>query len=183
MSETRTATDTRPCAPQGTELRGMVVPPTVSLSPFTPTEWRVVEYLVRGLTPVEIAAELDRSIITTHRHLRFLRYKTHSPTRCPLPVLVHRLLTSYQATAPATDLPVPDLDPDEVRLLRALAEESTPVGRATATGLSPSGAASALNALLGKTRAANATQLVALAHSWKLLPNMQDHKGRNGASQ
>ncbi|MEV7224140.1 DNA-binding protein [Streptomyces sp. V17-9] len=161
----------------------MVVPPTKPPSLFTPTEWRVVEYLVRGLTPVEITAELKRSIITTHRHLRYLRYKTHCPTRCPLPVLVHRLLTSYQATAPATDLPVPDLAPDEVSLLRALAEESTPVGRATATGLSPTAAASALNALLGRTGAANATQLVALAHTWKLLPNKQDRTGRNGAAQ
>ncbi|MDT0616470.1 hypothetical protein [Streptomyces lancefieldiae] len=75
------------------------------------------------------------------------------------------------------------MDPSEVRLLRALAEESTPVGRVTATGLSPSAAASALHALLAKTGAANATQLVVLAHSWKLLPTKQDHRGRNGASR
>ncbi|MFE0852164.1 hypothetical protein [Streptomyces mutabilis] len=70
-----------------------------------------------------------------------------------------------------------------MRLLRALAEESTPVGRATATGLSPSTAASALQALLAKTGAANTTQLVVLAHSWKLLPTKQDHRGCPRASR
>ncbi|MGW3974641.1 helix-turn-helix transcriptional regulator [Streptomyces ardesiacus] len=180
MNETRTTTSTRSCAPQGLMT---VVPPTVPLSPFTPTEWRVVQYLVRGLTPAEIAVKLGRSISMTRRHLRFLRYKTHCPTRCPLPVLVHRLLTSHGATAPATDLPVPELDTGEVKLLLALAEEVTRFGRATVAGLRLPDLAPAVNALLGKTGAANTTQLVGLAHSWKLLPNRQDHVGRNGASQ
>lgn len=185
MNGATTAPNTRPCALQNTELMLIrtAVPPTVPLSPLTPPEARVADYLVQGLTPAEIASELDRSLSTTHRHLRFLRYKTHCPARGPYPVLVHRLLTSHGVAAPATDLPVPDLDTGEMKLLRALAEEIRRSGRATAAGLRPRDLATALDALLGKTGAATATQLVGLAHSWRLLPAEQDHPKRNGGSQ
>ncbi|NEA46024.1 LuxR C-terminal-related transcriptional regulator [Streptomyces sp. SID10815] len=155
-----------------------------TLSPLTATERRIVEYLLRGLTPDEIAAELKRPASTAHRHLRSLRYRMHCRRRCPLPVLVHRLLISHQATAPATDTPVPYLDAGDLRLLHALAEESTLSGLAAAAGLSPADVASAVDALIGETGASSATQLVVLAHSWTLLPAIeQDHARRIGASQ
>ncbi|MGQ5596858.1 helix-turn-helix transcriptional regulator [Streptomyces sp. ESR1.13] len=183
MTQTKTLTVPRPRTGHGPDLTQTVVPPTVSFFPLTPSEQRVAECLMRGLTPGEIAAELQRSITTTHRLLRFLRYKTRCPTRCPLPVLAHRLLASGKAAAPDTSIPAPALEAGELKLLRALAEESTRSARACAAGLPLADLAAALDALVHKSGAANTTRLVVLGHSWKLLPTEQDHTRRKGASR
>ncbi|SFY48732.1 helix-turn-helix transcriptional regulator [Streptomyces sp. F-1] len=182
MSETSTPIEAGQRTVTGKEPTWKTAMSTVPVSPLTPVELRVVDYLLQGMTPREIAAELKRSISTAHRHLRALRFKVNCPTRCPLPALVHRLLTAHQATAPTTEPPVPYLPEGEVEVLRALAEETRPFGLVTVSGLSPAETASALDTLIGKTGAANATHLVVLAHSWKLLPAEQDHATRSGAS-
>ncbi|MFD5307934.1 helix-turn-helix transcriptional regulator [Streptomyces ardesiacus] len=183
MNEPKALTVPRPRVGHGPDLTRTVVPPTVPFFPLTPSEQQVAECLLRGLTPGEISAEVQRSITTTQRRLRFLRYKTLCPTRCPLPVLAHRLLASGKVTAPDTSIPAPALDAGEVKLLRALAEESTRSARACAAGLRLADLAPALDALLHKSGAANTTRLVVLGHSWKLLPTEQDHTRRKGASR
>ncbi|HEX5534305.1 MAG TPA: LuxR C-terminal-related transcriptional regulator [Actinomycetales bacterium] len=152
-------------------------------TPLTPAERRVAEHLVRGLAPREIAVETGLSAATIRQYIREMREKLHCPPRCPLPVLVHLLLVSGETAPLSTDKPAPDLSPDEQRLLRAVAEQSTTVDVALAARIAPADYRSALDALLAATETADAAELVALAHAWNLLGTGQNAAAPSGGSR
>ncbi|MFI6209118.1 helix-turn-helix transcriptional regulator [Streptomyces sp. NPDC051041] len=142
---------------------------TAPTMPLSPGEQRAAGYLVRGLSPRDIAVATRMAPATVRTHIRRLRKKLDCPPGCPVPVLVHSLLVSGQVAPPKTDMPAPDLSTKEQQLLRALAEQSKPIDLVVAAGVPAAGFRHALQELLQKTGAANPTQLVALAHAWKLL--------------
>ncbi|GAB2882104.1 DNA-binding protein [Streptomyces deserti] len=154
-----------------------------STTRLTPAERRVAEHLVLGLTAREIAAAAQLSLNTTHSYLGSMRGRFHCPPRCPLPVLVHALLNSGEVTPPATDKSAPTLSPAEQRLLQAIAEQSKPFDIAFAAGIVPADFHSARDELLDKTGAADATQLIVLAHTWNLLGTGQSAKAATGAGR
>ncbi|MFC7908351.1 DNA-binding protein [Streptomyces nigra] len=140
---------------------------------LTPAERRVAEHLLRGLTAREIAAAAQLSLNTTHSYLGSMPGRFHCPPRCPLPVLVHALLNSGEVTPPTPDKPAPSLSQAEHQLLGAIAEQGKPLDIALAAGIAPADFHSARDELLDKTGAADATQLIVLAHAWNLLGRSQ----------
>ncbi|WP_225637464.1 DNA-binding protein [Streptomyces solaniscabiei] len=121
-------------------------------------------------------AETGLSAATVRQYIRDLRECLHCPPRCKPPVLVHRLLTAQQAAPPPTDRPAPPLGPEQLLLLRAVAEHSNARSIAIAAKLAPPDVRAALDQLLADTGTQDTTQLVIRAHGWKLLT-------RSGASQ
>ncbi|MEU9470802.1 hypothetical protein AB0D78_30145 [Streptomyces avermitilis] len=106
----------------------------------------------------------------------------HCPPRCKPAVIVHRLLAVQQVASPTADRPAPELSPEQL-LLRAVAEHSDTRDIAVAAKLAPADLRAALDQLFADTGAQDTTQLVILAHGWKLLTAEQAHATRNGASQ
>ncbi|MFD8352627.1 DNA-binding protein [Streptomyces coelicoflavus] len=161
----------------------MTSPVTTSapVTPLAPTLQRVARHLVGGLAPKEIAAQTGLSVVTVRQYIRDIRESLHCPTRCKLPVIVHRLFTAQQVAAPAADRPAPQLSSDQLLLLRAVAEHSDARDIAIVAKVAPADQRAALDQLLTDTGAQNTTHLVILAHGWKLLPT--DPAARSGASQ
>ncbi|MEU1893823.1 LuxR C-terminal-related transcriptional regulator [Streptomyces pristinaespiralis] len=136
---------------------------------LTPTLQRVAQHLVRGLTTREIATRTGLSVDTVRQYIGDIRTNLGCPPRCKPPVLVHFLLAAEQVNPPTTDRPTPDLSPGQQLLLQAVAEHSKPRDIALAAKIAPADIPSALDELLDKTGAADATQLIVLAHAWGLL--------------
>ncbi|MFJ2419200.1 helix-turn-helix transcriptional regulator [Streptomyces brevispora] len=149
-----------------------MTPPTVTSAParlLSPAAQRIAHHLVDGLTPPDIATETGLSQVTVRQHIRDLRSKLSCPPRCKTSVVVHHLLTARQVPQPTTTRPVPDLDPAQRLLLRAVAENSDPHDIALVAQLAPADVQAARDALLHDTGAVNTTQLVIWAHAWGLL--------------
>ncbi|MEV7796550.1 LuxR C-terminal-related transcriptional regulator [Streptomyces sp. NPDC087512] len=161
----------------------MAPPVTTSapITPLTPALRRVAQHLACGLTPQEIAAETGLSAATVRQYVRDIRECLHCPPRCKPPVLVHRLLTAQQAPPPPAGRPAPDLGPDQLLLLRAVAEHSDARSIAVAAKLAPADLRAALDQLLADTGTQDTTHLVIRAHGWKLLP--ADPAVQSGATQ
>ncbi|TQK99090.1 hypothetical protein FB563_4145 [Streptomyces puniciscabiei] len=153
------------------------------ITPLTPTLQRVAQHLANGLTPPEIATKTGLSAVTVRQYVRDIRESLHCPPRCKPPVLVHRLFALQQVASPTADRPTPKLSPEQLLLLRALAEHSDARDIAVAAKLAPADLRAALDQLLADTGAQDTTQLVILAHGWKLLSAEQAPAARSGASQ
>ncbi|MEU9734106.1 LuxR C-terminal-related transcriptional regulator [Streptomyces sp. NPDC048002] len=150
------------------------------ITPLTPTLLRVAQHLARGLPPKEIGTQTGLSAETVRQYMRDIRESLHCPPRCQPPVIVHRLFATQQVTVPTADRPAPQLRPEDLLLLRAVAEHSDPRGTALAAKLAPADLRAALDQLLADTGAKDTTHLVILAHGWNLLPA---EPTRTGASQ
>ncbi|MFI2415706.1 DNA-binding protein [Streptomyces sp. NPDC018947] len=163
----------------------MTPPVTTSapITPLTPALRRVSQHLACGLTPQEIAAKTGLSAATVRQYIRDIRECLHCPPRCKPPVLVHRLLTAQQVPPPELDRPAPDLGPDQLLLLRAVAEHSDARDIAIAAKLAPADLHAALDQLLADTGTQDTTQLVIRAHGWKLLTAGPAHATRSGANR
>ncbi|MFD4613317.1 DNA-binding protein [Streptomyces sp. NPDC058440] len=157
------------------------------ITPLTPTLQRVAQHLAKGCAPQKIAAKTGLSAVTVRqyiRDIRDIRESLHCPPRCKPPVIVHRLFTTQQVASPTADRPAPKLSPEQLLLLRAVAEHSDKRDIAVAAKLAPADQRAALDQLLADTGAQDTTELVVLAHSWQLLPAEQaDHATRSGAPQ
>ncbi|MEU5510403.1 LuxR C-terminal-related transcriptional regulator [Streptomyces fungicidicus] len=153
------------------------------ITPLTPTLQRVAQHLANGLTPQEIATQTGLSAATVRQYLRDIRESLHCPPRCKPPVIVHRLFTVQQVASPTADRPAPMLSPDELLLLRALAQHSDARDIAVAAKLAPADQRAALDQLLADTGARDTTHLVILAHGWQLLTAEQAHPTGSGAIQ
>ncbi|MDI3421902.1 helix-turn-helix domain-containing protein [Streptomyces luteolus] len=153
------------------------------ITPLTPTLQRVAQHLANGLTPPEIATKTGLSAVTVRQYIRDIRESLHCPPRCKLPVIVHRLFAVQQVASPTAGRPAPQLSPEERLLLRAVAEHNDARDIAVAAKLAPADLRAALDRLLGDTGAQDTTQLVILAHGWKLLTAEPTYAARSGASQ
>lgn len=153
------------------------------ITSLPPAQQRVAQQLVEGLSPRTIAAKAGVTIGTVRQYMRDIRTNLHCPPRCATPALVHCLCTAKEVELPPTDMPLPDLSPEQKRLLQAVAEHSKPRDIALAAKIAPADVRSALNELMDKTGTANATQLVVLAHTWGLLGTDPTSTGQSGASQ
>lgn len=156
---------------------------TAPITPLTPAQRRVAQHLVGGLTPRDIAAEAGLSAVTVRQHIRGIRESLHCPPRCALPVLAHFLFTSKEVEPPPADKPVPDLSAEQQMLLKAVAEQSKTYDIAVAARIAPADVRSTLAELLAMTGAADATQLVVLAHAWGLLGADQGTPAPAGAGR
>lgn len=139
------------------------------ITPLKPTLQRIAQHLVGGLTTEDIATRTGLSANSIRQYIYEIRRSVHCPPRCKPPVLLHFLCTAKEVELPPADKPVPDLSPEQVRLLRAVAEHSKPRDIALAANIAPADVRSALNELLDKTGTADATQLVVHGHTWGLL--------------
>ncbi|WP_420036130.1 DNA-binding protein [Streptomyces sp. cg28] len=160
----------------------MTVPsPTVSL---TPSEQRISQLVVDGLTDQEIVSVTGLKLGTVKKTLTAVRWKLHCPQRSSRAVVVHRLLGSGLATIPAATRLAPQLSAEQLALLQAEADHSVPRDIALAAHLAPADLNAALDQLLADTGAQNSTELVVLAYGWQLLPVTQGaHDVRSGARQ
>ncbi|QFX80045.1 DNA-binding protein [Streptomyces sp. SYP-A7193] len=165
--------------------RDTVTPPVTTahapITPLTPTLQRVAQHLANGLTAQEIATQTGLAAVTVRQYLRDIRESLHCPPRCKPPVIVHRLFAVQQVASPTADRPTPRLSPEQLLLLRAVAEHSDARDIAVAAKLAPADQRAALDQLLIDTGARDTTHLVILAHGWKLLGT--DPAARSGASQ
>jgi DNA-binding CsgD family transcriptional regulator len=148
---------------------------------LTPSERRLAQHVVQGLSAREIAAATQLRPNTVHSTLRSVRWKLQCPERCSLAVVAHRLLDTGEILTPTADRPAPDLSAEQIPLLKAVTEYSQPLDIARAAKLAPADLRAALDQLLADTRAPDTTQLVVLAHSWKLLTAGQAHATQSGA--
>ncbi|MGW0770660.1 LuxR C-terminal-related transcriptional regulator [Streptomyces sp. NPDC002676] len=163
----------------------MTPPVTTSAptTPLTPSLQRVAQHLANGLTPQEIATETELSPVTVRQYVRDIRENLHCPPRCKPPVIVHRLFAVQQVASPVADRPRPELRAEQLLLLRAVAEHSDARDIAIAAKIAPADLRAAHDQLLADTGAQDTTQLVILAHGWKLLTAEQTHATRAGANQ
>ncbi|MER5440808.1 LuxR C-terminal-related transcriptional regulator [Streptomyces sp. NPDC002790] len=151
---------------------------------LTPSEQRIAQLLVDGLTAQEIASVTGLKLGTVKKTLGTLRWKLHCPQRSPLAMVAHRLLKTGLATAPTATQPAPELGPGQMRLLTAVAEHPLPRDIALAAQLAPADLSAALDKLLDGVGAQDSTELVVLAYSWQLLPvSGGAHATRSGARQ
>ncbi|MGE9695617.1 DNA-binding protein [Streptomyces sp. NRRL F-5630] len=139
------------------------------ITPLQPALQRIAQHLVDGLTTCEIATRTGLTVGTIRQYIRDIRDSVHCPPRCKPQVLVHLLLVAEQVALPTSDRPTPELNAEQLLLLRAVAEHSDSSDVALAARLAPADVRSAIDQLLDETGAADVTQLVVLAHAWGLL--------------
>ncbi|MGW5868362.1 helix-turn-helix transcriptional regulator [Streptomyces sp. NPDC055239] len=156
---------------------------TTQTTSLPPAQQRVAQHLVDGLTPRNIAAGTGVTIGTVRQYIGNIRTTLNCPPRCTMPVLMHCLCTGKEVELPPTNRPVPELIPEQKRLLRAVAEHSRPRDIALAAEIAPADLRSAINKLLAKTGTTDTTQLVVLAHTWGLLGAGPTSTVHSGASQ
>ncbi|MET8123990.1 DNA-binding protein [Streptomyces sp. NPDC005231] len=153
------------------------------ITPLKPTHQRVAQHIVDGLTTQDIATRTGLSPHTVRQYVRDIRVSVHCPPRCKPQVFAHFLLAAEQVTPPTTDRSAPELNAEQLLLLKAVAEHSAPRDIALAAKIAPADARSALDALLDETGAADVAQLVVLAHAWGLLGAKPTSTVESGASQ
>ncbi|WP_030978479.1 hypothetical protein [Streptomyces sp. NRRL S-1824] len=157
----------------------MAQPITTSapITPLNPTLRLVAQHLVNNLAHQDISARTGLSLHTVRQYVRDIRVSVHCPPRCKPPVLAHFLFTARQVVPPTVDRTAPELSPEQLLLLEAVAQHSTLHDIALAAKVVAADVRSALDELLDRVGAADATQLVALAHAWRLLGAEPDEKG------
>lgn len=145
---------------------------SADITRLTPTEKLVAETLVTGASNRESAQQLGLSKNTVDRHLGNIRDKTGISGKDSRPARAHALLASGQVAPPPAPTQIPDLTPQELRLLRARAEHSDIEDVAQAAGIHRGEVRERISDLVAKTRARNDTHLIGLGHAWGLLtPN------------
>lgn len=157
---------------QPAEKETRVTPPIATSAPITPlkpTLRLVAQHLVNGLVHQDISTRTGLSPHTVRQYVRDIRVSVHCPPRCKPPVLAHFLFTARQAVPPTVDRAAPELSPEKMLLLEAVAQHSTLHDIALAAKVAPADVRFALDELLDRAGATDATQLVALAHAWGLL--------------
>ncbi|KMS77027.1 DNA-binding protein [Streptomyces viridochromogenes] len=150
---------------------------------LTPSERRLAQHVVEGLSAREIAAAAQLTANTVYSTLRNVRWKLQCPERCSLAVVAHRLLDTGEILAPTADRPAPNLSAQQLPLLKAVTQYSQPLDIARAANLAPADLRAALDQILADTGAPDTTQLVVLAHSWKLLTTGQAHATQSWAME
>ncbi|RPK91969.1 DNA-binding protein [Streptomyces sp. ADI98-10] len=153
------------------------------ITPLKPTHKRVAQHLVDGHTAQDIATRTGLSPHTVRQYIRDIRVSVHCPPRCKPQVLVHLLLAAEQVAPPTPERTAPELDSEQLQLLKAVAEYSTPRDIALAAKIAPADLRSALDELLDETGADDVTQLVVLAHAWRLLDVRPTGTAESGADQ
>lgn len=163
-----------------------VTPSTTSNAPTTPlkpTHKLVAQHLVGGHTAQDIATSTGLSLLTVRQYACDIRVSVHCPPRCKPHVLVHLLLAAEQVAPPTPERTAPELNSEQLQLLKAVAESSTPRDIALAAKIAPADLRSALDELLDETGATDVTQLVVLAHAWHLLDARPTGTAASGADQ
>ncbi|MEU5898764.1 LuxR C-terminal-related transcriptional regulator [Streptomyces venezuelae] len=158
----------------------MITTPT---QPLTPSERRIAQHVIKGLDVRGIAAATQLKPGTIHSALRTVRWKLACPERCPLSVVAHHILDSGQVSAPPPPRPVPDLEPEQISLIKATTAHTLPRDIALAAGLPPADLRAALDQLLADTGAQTVTELIVLAHSWQVLTAEKTGETGSGVSQ
>lgn len=163
-----------------------MTPSTTTIAPITPlkpTHQRVAQHLVDGRTAQDIATKTGLSPNTVRQYVYDIRMSVHCPPRCRPQVLVHLLLAAEQVTPRTPERTAPELNSEQLRLLRAVAEYSAPRDIALAAKIAPADVRTALDELLDETGAADVTQLVVLAHAWHLLGTRPTGTAQSGANR
>ncbi len=150
---------------------------------LTPSERRLATHVVKGLNAREIASAAQLKLPTVNSKLHSMRWKLHCPERCSLAVVAHHLLAAEVVTAATPQRAAPVISPAQISLLKAVARYSQTLYIASAANLATADLPAALDQLLADTGAQDITQLVVLAHGWKLLPGEPARTKRSGASQ
>ncbi|MER7728617.1 DNA-binding protein [Streptomyces sp. NPDC096323] len=153
-------------------------------TPLSNTKQRVAKHIVDGFTTVpDLATKTGLSANTIRQYVRDIRESVHCPPRCKPQVLVHLLLAAEHVDPPAPERPEPGLTVEQQQLVRAVAAHSADRDIALAAKIAPADLRSALDELLDETGAADATQLVVLAHAWRLLGARPTGTAEIGANQ
>ncbi|WP_326581677.1 helix-turn-helix transcriptional regulator (plasmid) [Actinacidiphila glaucinigra] len=131
-----------------------------------PAEIRVAQQLVRGLTNLEIAAELGTSLATVNGHLGTIGRRFRVSSR---PARAHAVLASGQVSPPAATVTSAVFTEADRRLLSALAIYDDTYAIAHAAGIAPASIRRCIRDLVTKAGANNDTHLIGLAHTWGML--------------
>lgn len=146
--------------------------PPASIGPITrlsPAQARLADYLARGLTIEQVAAETRLSPRTVTKHAAALRIKFRCPARCSMAVLIHALITTGQSIPPPPSRPAPHLSTQQLHLLRALTKHTATRDIAQAAGIEPADVRTHIDNLIVDADADDPAHLVVLAHGWGLL--------------
>ncbi|MET9879152.1 helix-turn-helix transcriptional regulator [Actinacidiphila glaucinigra] len=135
-----------------------------------PAELCVAQYLVRGLTNLEIAAELGTSPATVNGHLGTIGRRFHASSR---PARAHAVLASGQVRASAATVPPAWFTEADKRLLSALAIHDDTYAIAHAAGIAPASTRRRIRDLVTKASADNDTHLIGLAHTWGMFEHAE----------
>ncbi|MDX3024937.1 LuxR C-terminal-related transcriptional regulator [Streptomyces acidiscabies] len=159
----------------------VTIPSAAALTQLTPAEKRVAQQLVTGVSNTEGARNVNMSISTFSGHLASIGRKFHIESRTGRPARAHAVLASQQVAPPPAPSDVPDFTPEELRLLRAIALHPDTSGLARSAGIAPPDVRAQVAALVARTGADNATQLVGWGHAWRLLPGNESGAGTRDA--
>jgi len=140
-----------------------------ALTRLTPAEKKVAERLVAGASNIRGARDLSMSTSTFAGHVASIGRKFQITSRTGRPARAHAVLASKQVAPPPAPPRVPDFTPDDLRLLRALAEHPETHDIARATGIALADVRPRIADLVAKAEADNETHLVGLGHAWGLL--------------
>ncbi|PQM20604.1 LuxR family transcriptional regulator [Streptomyces xinghaiensis] len=145
------------------------IPTRAALTRLTPTETRVAERLVTGMSNAQGARELGMSLNTFTGHLASIGRKFQINSRTGRPARAHAVLASKQVAPPPAPTSVPDFTTAERRLLCALAVHPETPDIARAAGIAPADVRPQIADLVAKANADNETHLIGLGHAWRLL--------------
>lgn len=138
---------------------------------LTPRQVAVLQQIAAGKTHADAARALGIATGTLNRCLTEAGYRLG---RGSDPARVHAALSTGQVQVPLPTWDPPDLEPDDLVLLRALARFSDRDLIAAEAALASAELAPRLADLCSKTGAAHAAHLVALGHAWHLVPPAAD---------
>ncbi|GGV50584.1 helix-turn-helix transcriptional regulator [Streptomyces spectabilis] len=139
------------------------------LAELTPDQQRVADAYLHTPSATRVARDTGLSAPTVHKHLRSIcrayGLTAPQPTRSNL---LHALLSHSERPA-APGHPAPALEPADCRLIRAVAEQSTPQTIAAAALLHPKHVEERIKHLQRKMGVSNRGEIVRRAHAWHLL--------------
>ncbi|WP_073227125.1 LuxR C-terminal-related transcriptional regulator [Streptomyces sp. NBRC 110465] len=140
------------------------------ITPLTAAQKRIAAHLVCGLTNSEIAGEEHLAQDTVSSHIRVMRQNLHCPPRASRALLAHALLSHQQVPPPPPEQDRAfETDEDDKRLVRAIAEHSSPADIARAAGIPAGELRNRTDGLVRRAGADNAAHLIGLAHAQGLL--------------
>jgi DNA-binding NarL/FixJ family response regulator len=138
---------------------------TEERSRLTPRQVEVLQYIAAGKANTEAAHALNIAVGTLNRCLIEIGYRLQQSTNA---AKVGAALSTGQMPCPSAPAHIPELDSDELALLRALARFSERDRIAAHAGVAVADLRPSVDALISKAGAANAVHLVALAYAWAL---------------